>query len=97
MPHVVFGPAAQVELREAADWYSTHLQSVSDRFIAEIEVATERIGDNPLQFPVVFKDVRRARLRRFPYGLYFRIHDDAVYVIACFHSSRSPRRWRERS
>ena len=41
-------------------------------------------------------DVRRARLRTFPYGLFFRVVDDGVFVIACFHSSRDPRVWRRR-
>ena len=40
--------------------------------------------------------IRRARLRRFPHGLFFRVLDDALYVIACFHASRDPLIWRGR-
>ena len=42
-------------------------------------------------------DIRRALLRRFPYALFFRIVDDAVFVMACFHSSRDPRIWQHRT
>jgi len=57
----------------------------------------QRIRINPQQFPVIFVDLRRAPLRRFPYGLFFRLRADAIYVIACFHSSRDPQVWRRRS
>jgi hypothetical protein len=38
--------------------------------------------------------VRRAPLRRFPYSLFFVIENEALLVIACFHGSRDPARWR---
>lgn len=50
-----------------------------------------------MQFPVVFKNVRRARLRKFPYALFFRIMPDALFVIACFHGSRGPNQWQRGS
>ena len=36
------------------------------------------MSDNPRQFPTVFKNVRRALLRRFPYALFFVVDDDAM-------------------
>ena len=62
-------------------------------FRAELDNAVKRLSVNPLQFPLVFADIRRALLRRFPYALFFRIVDDAVFVMAWFHSSRDPRIW----
>jgi hypothetical protein len=41
-------------------------------------------------------DASRGRLRRFPYGLFYRILPDALVVLACFHARRDPRRWQER-
>jgi len=35
-------------------------------FDAEIDRQASRIADNPLQFPIVLPELRRARLRRFP-------------------------------
>jgi toxin ParE1/3/4 len=54
------------------------------------------MANNPLQFPRVFQDVRRARLHTFPYGLFYRIEPGALMVIACFHASRDPQRWQRR-
>ncbi len=33
---------------------------------------------------------------RFPYGLFFRPLEDAIYVIARFHSRRDPVIWQRR-
>jgi plasmid stabilization system protein ParE len=81
---------------DAAAWYATRSPALVERFIAEADAAVARISDNAMQFPVVLRDVRRARLGRFRYGLFFRVDGDTVHVIACFHASRNPRRWHQR-
>jgi plasmid stabilization system protein ParE len=52
---------------------------------------------NPELFPVVHRQTRRALLRRFPYGLYYRIVNDQIVVVACMHGRRDPRQWQSRS
>jgi len=89
----VFTQAARAELIEAQDWYEAEAPGLGRRFRGEIDHAIRRIAGNPLQFPVMFKTVRRARVRKFPYGLFFTVADDAVVVVACFHASRDPKRW----
>lgn len=94
---VIFTPAAQAEIFEARDWYSSRAPEMAVSLAAEIEAVVERIAAAPQLFPVVFKDMRRARCRRFPYALFFRVVGGTVYVIACFHSSRDPRQWQRRT
>jgi toxin ParE1/3/4 len=89
-------PAAQFEIIEAQGWYEKEAIGLGAFFRAEIDRQAQRILGNPLQFPLMLADIRRARLRRFPYGLFFRPFDDAIYVIACFHSSRDPAIWQSR-
>ena len=89
-------PAARLDVIDAQDWYERQAQGLGGRFRREIDIQVERIVENPLQFPEMLADVRRVRLRRFPYGLFFRVLPDAVYVIACFHSSRDPLIWQSR-
>ena len=93
---VVFTPPARAELVDAQDWYETKHPGLGARFREEVEVTVHRLQENPHQFPIVFRDVHRARLRKFPYGLFFRVEIDALVVIACFHGSRDPRRWERR-
>jgi len=95
---VVFTQAARGELIEAQDWYEREVTGLGRRFRQAIDAVVQRTSQNPLQFPVVFKNVRRAPLRRFPCSLFFVIEEDGVVlVIACFHASRNPVRWQERA
>lgn len=67
------------------------------RFRAAVDTLVERIVANPLQFPMVYKGIRRALVRRFPYALMFVVEmDENLTVIACFHGSRDPARWQQR-
>jgi toxin ParE1/3/4 len=47
-------------------------------------------------YPIVFIEVRRGKLRRFPYLIYYRVLSDRSEVIAVLHSSRDPKLWQER-
>lgn len=89
-------PAARLELIAAQDWYEQASVGLGRAFRAELDREVGRIIDNPRQFPVVLRDVRRARLRRFPYGLFFREREDGVVLVACFHASRDPVVWKAR-
>ena len=50
----------------------------------------------PRMYSVVMANLRRAKLRKFPYLIYYRVLADRVEVIAVLHASRDPRRWQER-
>jgi plasmid stabilization system protein ParE len=93
---VLFTEAARAELIEAQDWYEAQAPGLGDRFRGEIDGVVQRMADNPRQFPVVFKALRRARAKKFPYALFFLIEPNALLVIACFHASRDPRQWQRR-
>jgi hypothetical protein len=67
---VVFTQAARAELIEAQDWYEGDASGLGRRFRQAIDVLAERMSENPRQFPIVFKNVRRALLRRFPYSFF---------------------------
>lgn len=93
---VIFTPAARSELIDAEDWYDARLPGLGMRFREEVGETVLRMRENPHQFPVVLRDVHRARLRKFPYGLFFSVEVDTLVVIACFHGSRDPKRWERR-
>jgi len=74
---VVFTQAARGELIEAQDWYEGEATRQGGHFRQAIHALLERMSENPGQFPAVFKNVRRALVRRFPYSLLFVVEDDA--------------------
>ncbi len=88
--------ASRQDIVEAQDWYRREGPELAAAFRAELDRQLARVLRRPTQFPVARADVRRAKLRRFPYSLLFRVLPEAIYVIGCFHSSRDPNIWLRR-
>ena len=97
MYSVIFTQAARAELIAAQDWYEGEAAGLGRRFRQAIDALAQRMSENPRQFPIVFKNVRRALLRRYPYSLFFAVEGDDLTVIACFHASRDPAHWQKRT
>ena len=81
---------------EAFRWYEKQESGLGDMFRAELRVTIERISERPLAYRVLHRDTRRARLRRFPFGVFYRDYPEAVVVVAVMHSSRHSKRWKQR-
>ena len=90
-------PEAEQDLLDAATWYEGQRQGLGHEFLDEILRAFADIADTPLMYPEVHRDIRRALLRRFPFGVFFRIESRSITVLAVMHASRDPRRWKSRS
>ena len=93
---VVWIPEANEDLLEARAWYDNIRPGLGERFALAVEGTVNALAVHPLQFTVVYRNRRRAGVRRFPYGIFFEVQDNRIVVIACFHSSRNPRRWQLR-
>lgn len=87
---------AEVDLFEAALWYETEQEGLGFAFDSEVNKTLERIAERPQLFPVIDDKVRRAIVERFPYGVFFIEHDDALVVIGILHLHRDPESWQQR-
>lgn len=89
-------PEAEVDIEASALWYEGRRSGLGFRFLDELNEVLSRVVEGPHQFPVIDKGVRRALLRRFPYGIYFMAEQDCVVVLAVLHLHRDPDTWRQR-
>ena len=89
-------PDAAADIEAAHSWYENQRVGLGGEFLDAIVVVFGVLIESPRRYRVVHRDTRRVNLRRFPYGVFYRIIDDDVVVIACFHGSRDPRAWRGR-
>src|SRR3954452_16931031 len=87
---------AQQEIQEAYDWYEGKTRKLADDFLRALDERFAAIEREPIAHPVVYKQVRRALLRRFPYSLFYFVEEQTIVVVACFHASRDPRQWQRR-
>jgi hypothetical protein len=89
--------AARRDLREAALWYDEKRPGLGDEFLEAVQTALGDIETNPLRFPVVYKDLRRIRVLRFPYQVLFvSSRTDLDSIFAVIHPAREPEIWKRR-
>jgi len=89
-------PAAAADIDDAYRWYERQQVGLGDEFLAAANAVMKSVVANPLQYPIIHRQTRRALFHRFPYGLFYRIVEDQIVVVACMHASRDPRRWQSR-
>ena len=90
-------PEAEADLAEAYQWYKDKAGAVCDEFVNEVDRTFSLIGENPAMYPVVYKNVRRALVRRFPYGVFYILEKGAVTILVVSHQARDSRFWKERT
>jgi plasmid stabilization system protein ParE len=93
---LIIRPEAEAELAEAFDWYERRVPSLGADFLMAVDTVVNSILSNPLQHPAVYRSIRRALTRRFPYQVLFLVEGDVITVIAVFHGARDPKRWQGR-
>ena len=93
---IVLGRRARREAAEAASWYEGESPALGRAFLALVDTVLDRVTENPQQFPVVHRDIRRALLKRFPYGIFYSIEPNRIVVFAIMHARRDPAQWQRR-
>ena len=97
MRRILVRSVAEAELAEAYFWYVRRSPQAAQQLLDEFEKIVLALGENPLQFPEVRAHLRRARMRVFPYGVYFTVIGDVVSVVGVVHARQHPHRWTGRS
>lgn len=78
------------DLTEARECYRAIDTDLEQRFLDHLDIAMERLALFPDGAPPVdgSPGVRRARLRRFPYGIFYRREKDDILILRVLHTRR---------
>ena len=93
---VVLTLEAEADFDTAADWCEEQA-SLGAKFTAQVREALKLIGRTPELHAVLHRGIRRAKVQKFPYNVYFRVQVDRVEVIAVLHGRRDPSVWKSRA
>lgn len=85
------------DIAEACRWYEGRSKGLSERFLRELKLTLSRIAETPEAYAKGERDVRSARLHRFPYIVHFRITGEEVVVLGVMYGGRDPSIWRSRA
>ena len=94
---VVLRPEASQDAQEARDYLEGQQAGLGQAFLDRLNETLAGIGAMPEMYAIVWRNVRAARLRRFTYVVYYRVHADRVEVLAVMHGSRRASAWRTRA
>ena len=86
-------------MSEAYLGYEGARAGLGEEFLEAVGRVVGLIGEHPEAGPLVFRDIRRALLHRFPYSLYYRLEpaERLAEVRAVVHQRRHSRTWRRRA
>ncbi len=84
---------AKADVRSAARRYELQRPGLGREYVAEVDAAMSRVALNPLQYQVLHRETRRAIVRRFPYGVFYRIEGSNIVVFCVSHLHRDPTSW----
>ena len=94
--NITLRPDAEADLKQAYDWYEKQSEGLGENFLLCVEDVITSIIETPKRFPIVFKEVRRALVGKFPYAVFYVNQNGLISIIAVFHCSRKPGIWIER-
>jgi plasmid stabilization system protein ParE len=96
MKRVRLKSPADLDYLQALEWYEERQPGLGLDFDAELLALFERIKQNPELFQKETAVVRKARMPRFKYRIYFTVEGDEIGVLAIWHPSRNPEALRQR-
>jgi len=96
MHKLIIKAFAELDAIDAANWYNEKREGLGEEFVLALDAKINAIQRNPTHFQVVYKNIRRALTERFPYGIFFIVEDEIIYVLAIQHTSINPKIWKKR-
>lgn len=93
---LVIRPEAAAEVADAAHWYERQERGLGREFLRSFRATTAILRRNPFLYQKVAIEARRVLLQRFPYSVFYEVHDQNIVILACFHTGRDPQEWQAR-
>jgi toxin ParE1/3/4 len=94
---IIVGEEARADALDAYRYYEHRRAGVGDRFRAHLDLALSKIQARPERYPVIYRNVRRRLVERFPYAVYYRTYPGIAFVVAIMHGKQSPGVWKARA
>ncbi len=93
---LIIRPEARADLLDAFHWYEEQRTGLGHDFKLCVDEVMSMLSKHPNLFPSVHKHVRRAFIKRFPFGIFYIVVNETVVILAVLHARRDPANWKKR-
>ena len=87
---------AEFDIKSIFEYYENQRLGLGHDFLLCIEEGLSKIERNPLSYKIIYKELRRIAIHRFPYRIFYLFQDKKIIVTAVFHARKDPQSWLER-
>ena len=96
MRRIIYHRLAQKELFQIRDYYDNIIFGLGNSFLMEIGNSLERIIYKPHVYYNILRNIRKCKIKIFPYSIYYSFDEDVIKILAIAHHKRKPFYWKKR-
>lgn len=81
---------AEHDLDDAYIWYVLHQAGLGKKFYDCVNDSVRYLAENSLTFAEIYKSFRRALIKRFPFGIYYKVilETKEIHIVGILHFGR---------
>jgi toxin ParE1/3/4 len=83
---------AEIDIDTDYVWYERRQIGLGDKFYDSVKESVRSIGQNPFLYEEIYRGTRRCVIKKFPYGVYYKIIPDnnEIQILGVIHFKRDP-------
>ncbi|MFP3592449.1 type II toxin-antitoxin system RelE/ParE family toxin [Chryseobacterium sp. SIMBA_038] len=88
---LIIKPEAENDLDEAIEWYKEQNENLPEQLLNEVETGLNKIQKYPEHYQKRYKEIRITFTKKFPYGIYYTLENEIIFVHAILHNKQNPK------
>jgi len=85
---------AESDIEKAIIYYKDIKIQLAKDFLNELKATRKYIQKHPKKIQIRYAEIRVAFLKRFPFGIHYKLEDKTVIIVSVFHTSQNDMKWR---
>jgi len=90
---IIFRPEAEEDVEKIYKWYESQQEGLGEEFLHILQQNLEIVREYPEAFQIIYKNIRRIILSKFPYLVFYIALKDRIVVLAVLHAFRNSADW----
>jgi plasmid stabilization system protein ParE len=90
---IITSTKAEFDVDKAIEYYKDINIQLAKDFLTELKATSKYIQKHPKKIQIRYANIRVAFLKRFPFGVHFRLEDKTISILSILHTSGDPENW----